>query len=174
MPCVKGKTSTILARLRAARIGTYAYAQASPAQEPVLWERRIGAGRGAVRDTPAANGSVSGRRHRAALFPTTPMLIVGADRRRISATDLAKLDAEVVSEVFDLLSAQASARRVTLSTNLAPRPPRVSGKRIELQQVILHLVMNAMDAAAANIADESLQSADGDGRDQVRARSRVA
>lgn len=61
---------------------------------------------------------------------------------------------EVVSEVFDLLSPQASARRVTLSTNLAPRPPHVSGNRIELQQVVLNLVMNAMDAiAGANCAE---------------------
>jgi signal transduction histidine kinase len=53
---------------------------------------------------------------------------------------------EMLSEVFDFLSAQASARAVTLSTSLAPQLPRVSGDRIQLQQVILNLVMNSMDA----------------------------
>jgi signal transduction histidine kinase len=36
------------------------------------------------------------QRHRAALFPTTPMLIVGAEPRRISGTDLTKLDTAVL------------------------------------------------------------------------------
>jgi signal transduction histidine kinase len=58
---------------------------------------------------------------------------------------------EVVSEVFDILSAQASARRVTLSTNLSLRPLRVSGDRIQLQQVVLNLVMNAMDAVGNSV-----------------------
>lgn len=55
----------------------------------------------------------------------------------------------VVSEVFKLLGAQAAAQRVTLSTELAPRAPRVAADRIQLQQVILNVVMNALDAAAS-------------------------
>jgi signal transduction histidine kinase len=53
---------------------------------------------------------------------------------------------EVLSEVFALLSAQASRRVITLSTSLAVPAPRISGDRIQLQQVILNLVMNSMDA----------------------------
>jgi signal transduction histidine kinase len=53
---------------------------------------------------------------------------------------------EVLGEVFVFLSAQASARRVVLSTSLTAPAPRVSGDRIQLQQVILNLVMNSMDA----------------------------
>jgi signal transduction histidine kinase len=61
---------------------------------------------------------------------------------------------EVVSEVFELLSAQAAARHVSLSTNLALRAPRVSGDRIQLQQVVLNLVMNALDAIAGTNSTE--------------------
>jgi signal transduction histidine kinase len=53
---------------------------------------------------------------------------------------------QVVSEVFALLAAQASVRDVTLGLDLATPVPRVSGDGIQLQQVILNLVMNALDA----------------------------
>jgi signal transduction histidine kinase len=53
---------------------------------------------------------------------------------------------EVVSEVFNFLAAQAYANRLTLDKSLALTGPRVSGDRIQIQQVILNLVMNAMDA----------------------------
>ena len=52
----------------------------------------------------------------------------------------------VVREVFALLAAQALPRRITLSSSLDPRAPRVSGDRVQLQQVILNLIMNAMEA----------------------------
>ena len=52
----------------------------------------------------------------------------------------------MLGEVFEFLSAQAAAHRVTLSTRLSAQAPRVSGDRVQLQQVILNLVMNAMDA----------------------------
>jgi signal transduction histidine kinase len=64
---------------------------------------------------------------------------------------------EVVSEVFELLSAQAAARHVSLSTNLASWAPHVSGDRIQLQQVVLNLVMNALDAiVGANGAERRI------------------
>jgi signal transduction histidine kinase len=52
----------------------------------------------------------------------------------------------VVREVFEFLSAQAAARHVTLSTSLDARAPRVRADRIQLQQVILNLVMNSVEA----------------------------
>jgi signal transduction histidine kinase len=61
---------------------------------------------------------------------------------------------EVVSEVFAFLSTQASARHVALSTQLVMPAPRVSGDRIQLQQVILNLVMNALDAIEAASSGE--------------------
>src|SRR5215469_11545549 len=67
-----------------------------------------------------------------------------------STTELQELDLnEVVREVFQLVGAQATARRIGLSLSLAPQAPRVSGDRVQLQQVILNLVMNAMDAMVA-------------------------
>jgi signal transduction histidine kinase len=53
---------------------------------------------------------------------------------------------EVLSEVFALLAAQAARRGISLSASLAMPAPRISGDRIQLQQVILNLVMNSMDA----------------------------
>ncbi|MBV9727118.1 MAG: HAMP domain-containing histidine kinase [Gammaproteobacteria bacterium] len=53
---------------------------------------------------------------------------------------------EVVLEVFEFLSPQARAHHVTLSTDLVSRPLLVSSDRVQLQQVILNLVMNGMEA----------------------------
>jgi signal transduction histidine kinase len=53
---------------------------------------------------------------------------------------------ETVREVFGFLSAQAAADRVSLSINLAPRPLFVIGDGIQLQQVIMNLVMNSVEA----------------------------
>jgi signal transduction histidine kinase len=64
-----------------------------------------------------------------------------------SSTELQELDLnEVAREVFQLVGAQAAARRVGLSIGLSPQALRVSGDRVQLQQVILNLVMNGMDA----------------------------
>ena len=53
---------------------------------------------------------------------------------------------EVVREVLELLSGQATARQATLHAVLTPQAPRVRGDRIQLQQVILNLVMNGLEA----------------------------
>ena len=53
---------------------------------------------------------------------------------------------EVVREVSEFLSATAAARHINLSTNLAAQALRVSGDRIQLQQVILNLVINGIDS----------------------------
>lgn len=53
---------------------------------------------------------------------------------------------EALTEVFELLAPQAAARHITLHANFAPRPLLVRGDRIQLQQVILNLVSNSMDA----------------------------
>jgi len=53
---------------------------------------------------------------------------------------------EVICESFELMSAQAATRNVALYLNTAPGRLPVSGDSIQLQQIILNLVFNAMDA----------------------------
>src|SRR5262249_9472108 len=61
---------------------------------------------------------------------------------------------ETVAEVFQFLSTQAAAHRVTLATSLASRALIVSGDRIQLQQVVLNLVMNSIEAIGSTAAGE--------------------
>jgi len=53
---------------------------------------------------------------------------------------------EIVSEVVWLVRNDAAIRNVTLSLEIAPDLPRVSGDRIQLQQVVLNLVLNGLEA----------------------------
>jgi C4-dicarboxylate-specific signal transduction histidine kinase len=55
---------------------------------------------------------------------------------------------EVVREVFDFLAVQAGACDVTRSNVAAPQPLQVHGDRIQIQQVILSLIINGMEAVA--------------------------
>jgi signal transduction histidine kinase len=61
---------------------------------------------------------------------------------------------EVVAEVFQFLSPQAAAHHVTLATSLAPRTLIVSGDRIQLQQVVLNLVINSIEALGSSPGGE--------------------
>ena len=64
-------------------------------------------------------------------------------------TDTREVDLnETVDEVFRFLSVQALTHDVRLVTDLAPGEIRVSGDKVQLQQAILNLVVNAMDAVA--------------------------
>lgn len=56
---------------------------------------------------------------------------------------------DVVGEVLGLVQAEARAQGVVLSHTPAPGLPAVRGDRVQLQQVILNLVMNALEAIAA-------------------------
>ncbi|HTO65866.1 MAG TPA: ATP-binding protein [Bradyrhizobium sp.] len=53
---------------------------------------------------------------------------------------------DVMREAFELMSAQAATRNVALYLNAAPGRLRIHGDSIQLQQVIINLVFNAMDA----------------------------
>jgi signal transduction histidine kinase len=60
---------------------------------------------------------------------------------------------EAIAEVLRLLEAEARRRRVELVPELDGALPKVLGERVHLQQVLLNLVINAMDAMADTPAD---------------------
>jgi two-component system sensor kinase FixL len=53
---------------------------------------------------------------------------------------------EVTREVLDLTRGDLLTRRIAVTTRLAPSLPPVLGDRVQLQQVVLNLVLNACDA----------------------------
>jgi signal transduction histidine kinase len=56
---------------------------------------------------------------------------------------------EVIEEVQQLVAREAEARGVRLRLELAEELPRIVGDRVQLQQVVVNLLSNAMDAVAA-------------------------
>jgi PAS domain S-box-containing protein len=73
--------------------------------------------------------------------------------RRVRAlakkTDLEKMALDlndVVRDVIALVQRESISHRVSLRTELAPAPPMIRGDRVQLQQVIINLVMNGIEA----------------------------
>src|SRR4029079_18226905 len=60
---------------------------------------------------------------------------------------------DVVADVLALAHRALLGRRVTVQAQLAEGLPRVSGDRVQLQQLLLNLVMNAVEAMS-NVEDE--------------------
>jgi C4-dicarboxylate-specific signal transduction histidine kinase len=60
----------------------------------------------------------------------------------------------VIAEVMSLVRADAASRHVELTYTAAPGLPKVRGDRIHLQQVLLNLYLNAMDALEACAPDQ--------------------
>jgi signal transduction histidine kinase len=55
----------------------------------------------------------------------------------------------ILREVFNFLSVQAAARDVALYLKASPEVLRVKGDAVQLQQVVINLIVNSMDAMAA-------------------------
>jgi len=71
------------------------------------------------------------------------------------SVDIQALDLHaVIGEVLPLVHADAAARHVTLAFSVTPELPMVMGDRVHLQQVLLNLLVNAMDALEANPIDQ--------------------
>jgi signal transduction histidine kinase len=64
------------------------------------------------------------------------------ETKEVDLNDLAR-------EAFEFISAQASARNVALYLNEAPEVLRVRGDPVQLQQVIINLLVNCLDAMAS-------------------------
>jgi C4-dicarboxylate-specific signal transduction histidine kinase len=61
---------------------------------------------------------------------------------------------EIIGEVVALAERQASKNEVSVETDLAPDPPPILGDRIQLQQVILNLMLNGIEAMTG-VSDRS-------------------
>jgi PAS domain S-box-containing protein len=53
---------------------------------------------------------------------------------------------EVIAEVLSLLRSETAKRRVIVETDLGPELPPVTGDRVQLQQLILNLLLNGIEA----------------------------
>jgi C4-dicarboxylate-specific signal transduction histidine kinase len=82
--------------------------------------------------------------------------------------DLVDLN-EVIIEVFALAQSEARRNRVSLQRQLKNDLPLVRGDRVQLQQVILNLIVNGLEAIAKSSdgARELIVSSDGDEEDRV-------
>ncbi|MEI9924962.1 MAG: HAMP domain-containing sensor histidine kinase [Bradyrhizobium sp.] len=56
---------------------------------------------------------------------------------------------DIMRDVFKLITAQASARNIVLELQQSPGALYVNGDPVQLQQVILNLIVNSVDAMAA-------------------------
>jgi signal transduction histidine kinase len=65
---------------------------------------------------------------------------------------------DLVRETIGLLSALAVARKVELTRVIAPNALPIVGDRIQLQQVILNLVVNAIDAMSVTSGEDPIVS----------------
>src|SRR6202790_1029213 len=69
---------------------------------------------------------------------------------RKSGTKRERLDMnEAIEEILALAQAEVRAKQVALRTNLGTRLPPVLGDRVQLQQVVLNLIMNGIEAMSS-------------------------
>jgi PAS domain S-box-containing protein len=74
---------------------------------------------------------------------------------------------DVVREVVTLVQRELASQRISLRMELAPAPPKVLGDRVQLQQVIINLMMNGIEAMQA-VMDRSRELVIRSGQDGTR------
>ncbi len=74
---------------------------------------------------------------------------------------------DVIREAIVLVQRELSSHLVSLRTELAPSLPRIFGDRVQLQQVIINLVMNGIEAMLP-ITDRSRELVVQSGQDKTR------
>jgi signal transduction histidine kinase len=57
---------------------------------------------------------------------------------------------DVVNDVIEILRGDLLRRGISVTRHLAPRLPSIQGDRVQLQQVVLNLILNACDAMREN------------------------
>lgn len=81
--------------------------------------------------------------------------IIGRIRKMLRKSDFKVQDTdlnEAIEEALKILVAEASSENVSLKTELEPGLAKVSADRVQLQQVVLNLALNAMDAMRDQLA----------------------
>src|SRR5258707_8034278 len=53
---------------------------------------------------------------------------------------------EIIEEIVALIKTEAQRRHVTVQTQLEPNLPEINADRVQIQQVLMNLVMNSLDA----------------------------
>ena len=148
-------------------------------------------------DRSRSRSAALGRRHQRERLPALPegtppnleevrdgLQAIARDGRRASdviariralarrtATEKEHLDInEVIREVVALAEAEARRTRARLRTELAADLPRVLGDRVQLQQVVLNLLLNGLDAMHAVVGRprEMVISTQREATDRVR------
>ncbi|RLK39507.1 GAF domain-containing protein [Cupriavidus plantarum] len=77
-------------------------------------------------------------------------------KKTATAQECVDLNA-VIEDTLPLVRGEATRRRCAIAMTLATDLPRVAGDRVQLQQVVLNLLMNAIEASAEGEAEANRQ-----------------
>src|SRR5262249_2395289 len=83
--------------------------------------------------------------HRASQVVSSVRAMFGKDRRKKTPVSIRDL----VCEVLALVDSELESQRVSLQVELHQELPQVIGDRVQLQQVLLNLIMNAVEAMSS-------------------------
>src|SRR5262249_27694407 len=95
-----------------------------------------------LRELQAICGDIVGEAHRASEVIQRLRALASKEPPVLAPLDIGSL----IDDVVQLVHADALLRQSRISVEVAPGLPPVLGDRIELQQVVLNLLVNAFDA----------------------------